>query len=158
MTATGLELKFLAGVPFEVDGAPVHFPDRFAYKGMMCSDVPNMTMALGYTNATWTLKADLTAEYVCRLLNHMSANGYAFCCPRMNDPSIEAGTMLPLTSGYIQRGRHKFPKEAAIAPWTLHQNYLLDVMALRHGTVVDDAMEFARLDEQEEPKLLKQPA
>ena len=158
VTATGLDLKFLGGVPFEVDGVPVHFPDCFAYKGMMCSDVPNMTMALGYTNATWTLKADLTAEYVCRLLNHMSDHGYAYCCPRMNDPSIEAGTMLPLTSGYIQRGRHKFPKEASIAPWTLHQNYLLDVMALRYGPVVDEAMEFARLDSREEPKLLKQPA
>jgi cation diffusion facilitator CzcD-associated flavoprotein CzcO len=158
VTATGLDLKFLGDIPFEVDGSAVRFPDCFAYKGMMCSDVPNMAMALGYTNATWTLKADLTAEYVCRLIQHMDAHGYDYCCPRMTDPSVEAGTMLPLTSGYIQRGRHKFPKEAAGAPWTLHQNYLLDVVALRHGAVDDDAMEFTRLESRQAPTLMKQPA
>lgn len=158
VTATGLDLRFAGGVDFEVDGAPVRFPDCFAYKGMMCSDVPNMAMSLGYTNATWTLKADLTAEYVCRLLRYMEQNGYAYCCPRMDDPTVEAGTMLPLSSGYIQRGRHKFPKEAAVAPWTLHQNYLFDVMALRYGSVDDGAMEFSRLDSREASGLLKQPA
>ncbi len=144
VTATGLDLKFLGGVEFEVDGTQVEPSAQFAYKGMMCSDMPNLAMSLGYTNATWTLKADLTAEYVCRLLNHMDEHGYAYGCPRVSDPTMETESILPLTSSYIQRGRHKFPKEAPVPPWTLHQNYLLDVMALRYGSVQDEAMVFER--------------
>jgi monooxygenase len=146
ITATGLELKFLGGLEVEVDGTPVSLPDTFAYKGMMCSDIPNMALSLGYANASWTLKSDLTAEYVCRLLNHMDSCGYAYCCPRMDDPSVEAEPMLVLDAGYVKRGRHKFPKEAATAPWRLHQNYVLDVLALRYASLEDDAMQFERVD------------
>jgi len=145
VTATGLELKFLGGLEVDVDGKPIKLPDTFAYKGMMCSGVPNMALSLGYTNASWTLKSDLTAEYVCRLLDHMDSRGYAYCCPRVKGPSLEAESMLALSAGYIERGRHKFPKEASVAPWRLHQNYALDVMALRYASVKDDVMEFERL-------------
>jgi cation diffusion facilitator CzcD-associated flavoprotein CzcO len=147
ITATGLQLKFLGGLEVDVDGKRVNLPETFAYKGMMCSDVPNLALSLGYTNASWTLKSDLTAEYVCRLLNHMDSRGYAYCCPRVNDPSLEAESILALSAGYIERGRHKFPKEATTAPWRLHQNYALDVMALRYASVNDDVMEFERLPE-----------
>jgi cation diffusion facilitator CzcD-associated flavoprotein CzcO len=145
VTATGLELKFLGGLQVEVDGQAVDLPETFAYKGMMCSGVPNMALSLGYTNASWTLKSDLTAEYVCRLLNHMDSHGYAYCCPRVKDPSLQAESMLALSAGYIERGRHKFPKEAAVAPWKLHQNYALDVLALRYASVKDDVIQFERL-------------
>ena len=144
--ATGLELKFLGGIEVEVDGRVVSLPETFAYKGMMCSDVPNMALSLGYANASWTLKADLTAEYVCRLLKHMDAHGYSCCCPRVNDPSLQAESMLVLDAGYVQRGRHRFPKEAAVAPWRLHDNYLRDVLALRYASVQDDVMQFERAD------------
>jgi cation diffusion facilitator CzcD-associated flavoprotein CzcO len=146
ITATGLQLKFLGGLEVEVDGKAVNLPETFAYKGMMCSDVPNMALSLGYTNASWTLKSDLTAEYVCRLLNHMDSHGYAYCCPRANDPSLEAVSMLPLTAGYVQRDLHKFPQQGGFAPWKLHQNYALDMMALRYASVEDDAMQFERVD------------
>lgn len=147
VTATGLELKFLGGLEVQVDGQPVNLHETFAYKGMMCSDIPNMALSLGYTNASWTLKSDLTAEYVCRLLDHMDSRGYAYCCPRVKDRTLEAKSMLPLSAGYIERGRHKVPKEASFAPWRLHQNYALDVLALRYGSVKDDVMQFERLAE-----------
>ena len=147
VTATGLELRFLGGLQVQVDGHAVDLPESFAYKGMMCSDVPNMALSLGYTNASWTLKSDLTAEYVCRLLNHMDSHGYAYCCARANNPSMQAESMLPLSSGYMERGRHRFPKDAALAPWKLHQNYALDLVALRYASLEDDVMQFERLAE-----------
>jgi cation diffusion facilitator CzcD-associated flavoprotein CzcO len=147
VTATGLELRFLGGLQVQVDGHAVDLPETFAYKGMMCSDVPNMALSLGYTNASWTLKSDLTAEYVCRLLNHMDSHGYAYCCARANNPSMQAESMLPLSSGYMERGRHRFPKDAALAPWKLHQNYALDLVALRYASLKDDVMQFERLAE-----------
>ncbi len=146
VTATGLELKFLGGLEVEVDGEAVHLPDAFMYKGMMCSDIPNMALSLGYTNASWTLKSDLACEYVCRLINHMDKWGYDYCCPRANDPSLEAVVMLPLTAGYIRRGVHRFPHEGASFPWKLRQNYPLDLITLRYAPVEDDVMQFGRAD------------
>ncbi len=147
VTATGLELRFLGGLQVRVDGHAVNLPETFAYKGMMCSEVPNMALSLGYTNASWTLKSDLTAEYVCRLLNHMDSHGYAYCYARANNPSMQAESMLPLSAGYMERGRHRFPKDAALAPWKLHQNYALDLVALRYASLKDDVMQFERLAE-----------
>jgi cation diffusion facilitator CzcD-associated flavoprotein CzcO len=148
ITATGLELRFLGGIEVEVDGELVSLSDCLAYKGMMCSDVPNMALSLGYTNASWTLKADLTAAYVCRLLRYMDSHGYEICCPRVRDRAIKAEPMLALDAGYVRRGRHRFPKEASRAPWKLHQNYLLDVLALRFASVKDEAMRFERVTSQ----------
>ena len=142
VSATGLQLRFLGGVMVEVDGKVVDLAASLTYKGMMCSGVPNMAMSLGYTNASWTLKSDLTAEYVCRLLNHMDARGYASCCPRVDDAEVDAQSILPLTSGYIQRGRHLFPREGSSRPWRLYQNYALDLMSLRYTSVRDRAMQF----------------
>jgi cation diffusion facilitator CzcD-associated flavoprotein CzcO len=143
VTATGLNLKFMGGIEVEVDGKRMQSADRMIYKGMMCSDVPNLSFSVGYTNASWTLKCDLTSEYVCRLLNYMDKHGFAQCCPRQNDPSLVEEPILNFTSSYVLRAIDSFPKQGARAPWKLFQNYALDRMLLRHARVTDDAMEFS---------------
>jgi monooxygenase len=144
VTATGLKLKFLGGVTVEVDGKPVEVASALTYKGMMCSDVPNLAFAIGYTNASWTLKADLASEYVCRLLNFMDEHGYATCCPRKNDPNLRAEPLLDFTSGYVQRARDIMPKQGSFSPWKLYQNYVLDLATFRRGRIDDRFMEFKR--------------
>ena len=143
VTATGLNMKVLGGLAMEVDGKLVDLAKTMAYKGMMCSDVPNLALAIGYTNASWTLKCDLTSEYVCRLLKYMDLHGYTRCCPRRNDPALKEQPLIDFSSGYIQRAIAKFPKQGSFAPWRLYQNYALDRMALRHGRLDDPAMEFS---------------
>ena len=143
VTATGLNLLFLGGVDVVVDGRHVDFAKTWNYKGMMFSDVPNLALAIGYTNASWTLKAELICRYVCRLLNHMRATGTRQCTPRLRDARIEAAPFLDLTSGYIQRSLHLFPKQGSKIPWRLHQNYARDLLMLRRGTVDDGVMEFS---------------
>jgi hypothetical protein len=113
------------------------------YKGMMLSEVPNLALAFGYTNASWTLKCDLTCEYVCRLLNHMADQGYTQCTPRNRDPSIGEEPFIDLSSGYVKRAIEKFPKQGSRAPWRLHQNYARDIVSLRFGSLADEAMEFS---------------
>jgi monooxygenase len=143
VTATGLDLLALGGMELAVDGREVELPDTMSYKGMMLSGVPNLAMALGYTNASWTLKCDLTCKYVCRLLNHMDEHGYARCTPRNRDPSVQALPFSDFSSGYVQRAIDRFPKQGSKAPWRLHQNYALDILSLKLGSVQDGAMEFA---------------
>jgi cation diffusion facilitator CzcD-associated flavoprotein CzcO len=144
VTATGLKMRLMGGIAIEVDGAPVDVADTTAYKSAMFSGVPNLVSIFGYTNASWTLKSDLIAAYVCRLLSHMDRHGYAICTPRLGDVTIAEGPTLPLTSGYVERARHLLPKQGARKPWRIHQNYALDVMALRFGRVDDGALEFRR--------------
>jgi cation diffusion facilitator CzcD-associated flavoprotein CzcO len=144
VTATGLRLKFLGGLAIEVDGRRVEPKDTMVYKGMMCSDVPNLAFAIGYTNASWTLKCDLTSEYVCRLLNYMDARGYAKACPRRNDPALREEPLIDFTSGYVRRSLDLLPKQGSFAPWKLYQNYALDRLLLRRASVADRAMEFSR--------------
>jgi monooxygenase len=145
VTATGLKLKLLGGMQVLVDGALTNPARAMAYKGMMYSEIPNLASAFGYTNASWTLKADLTAEYVCRLLNHMDAHGYDYCMPRRRDPSILEEPAINFTSGYVQRGIDVLPKQGSKRPWKLHQNYALDMMDLRFAPINDGTMEFTRL-------------
>lgn len=142
VTATGLELKVLGGVQLTVDGRRVELNQKMSYKGMMYEGVPNLAASIGYTNASWTLKCDLTCEYVCRLLNHLEESGRKQCTPRANDPSVTPEAWIDFTSSYIQRSLDKFPKQGSRAPWRLHQNYLLDTLALRLSSVEDEAMEF----------------
>lgn len=142
VTATGLNLKLMAGQQLVVDGEPVDLSTTVAYKGMMYSDVPNAASAFGYTNASWTLKCDLTAEYVCRILNYMDAHGYRQCTPRLTDPSIKKERVLDFTSGYVQRALHTLPSQGSKTPWRLHQNYVKDLSMLRYGRVADGTMEF----------------
>jgi cation diffusion facilitator CzcD-associated flavoprotein CzcO len=143
VTATGLNLLLLGGLEATVDGARVDFAKTYNYKGMMFSDVPNLALAVGYTNASWTLKAELICRYVCRLLNHMTATGTRQCTPRFREQNVGEAPFLDLTSGYVQRSIHLFPKQGAKVPWRLHQNYARDVMMLRRGSVEDGVMEFS---------------
>ena len=122
VTATGLELLFIGGVELTVDGEPVDLPTKLTYKGMMLEDVPNFALAVGYTNASWTLKAELTCEYVCRLLNHLHDEGLRQCTPVNRDPGVTPSPLLSLSSGYIQRKAHEFPKQGQRFPWQVHQS------------------------------------
>ncbi len=142
VTATGLVLKLISGMQLVVDGTPVDLPKTLVYKGMMFSDVPNLAFAIGYTNASWTLKCDLTSEYVCRLLNHMDHHGYAVCTPRVNDPDIGEEPVIDFTSGYVVRALHMLPRQGTKTPWRLHQNYMKDLSMMRYGRVDDGTMEF----------------
>jgi cation diffusion facilitator CzcD-associated flavoprotein CzcO len=144
VTATGLNLQVLGGMQIAVDGRNVDLAGTLNYKGMMYSDVPNLASAFGYTNASWTLKCDLTCEYVCRLLNHMDKHGYQQCTPRNSDPSITTEPWIDFSSGYVRRSIDKFPKQGSKAPWRLHQNYALDIMSLKFGSIEDGAMEFGK--------------
>ena len=110
----------------------------------MYDDVPNLAQAFGYTNASWTLKCDLTSEYVCRLLNYMDRHGYASCAPRITDPNIKPEPVLDFNSGYVLRALHELPSQGSKAPWRLHQNYVMDLSMLRYGRVDDGTMEFRR--------------
>src|SRR5690606_24125906 len=111
VTATGLELKFLGGMQIEVDDKPVEAAKCLVYKGSMLSDVPNLAFAIGYTNASWTLKCDLTSEYVCRLLRHMDAHGFVSATPRRNDPTMKEEPTIDFSSGYVRRALARIPKQ-----------------------------------------------
>jgi len=145
VTATGLKLKLLGGMQVSVDSTVVTPARAMTYRGLMYSDIPNLASAFGYTNASWTLKADLTAEYVCRLLNYMDARGYDYCTPRRRDPSIAEEPAINFTSGYIQRASDVLPKQGSKKPWKLHQNYALDMLALGFAAIDDGTLEFTRL-------------
>ena len=142
VTATGLELTMMGDARLSVDGERVNVGDRLQYKGMMLSDVPNLAFTFGYTNASWTLKADLVAAYVCRLLNTMTRRGVRQATPRVADGTVAPEPFADFTSGYIQRASAILPKQGDRKPWRLNQNYALDVMALRFGSV-NDSMEFS---------------
>jgi cation diffusion facilitator CzcD-associated flavoprotein CzcO len=143
VTATGLNLLTLGGMQIAVDGRDVDVSQTMGYKGMMLSGVPNLAMAFGYTNASWTLKCDLTCGYICRLLNHMDEHGYRQCTPQNRDPSISEQPFIDFTSSYVQRSIDQFPKQGSKAPWRLYQNYALDILTLRFGSIEDGAMEFS---------------
>jgi len=144
VTATGLKLQLLGGIAVTVDGKAVKFSDTVNFKGVMFSDVPNLAAAFGYTNASWTLKCDLTAAYVGRLLNYMDRHGYAACTPRQRDPDFTPEPLIDFSSGYIQRSIDQFPRQGNKKPWKLYQNYVRDLIGLRYGAVNDKALEFTR--------------
>ena len=146
ITATGLSLVILGGVELVVDGQPVELSKTFSYKGMMYSGVPNLVSTFGYINASWTLRADLTAEYSCRLINHMDAIGTRQCTPRLRneDHDMPARSWITdFSSGYIQRIMHKFPKQGDREPWINTQNYGLDKKMIRDGSIDDGVMTFS---------------
>ncbi len=143
ITATGLNLLFLGGMRISIDGEEPDLARALTYKGMMLNDFPNFAYTLGYTNASWTLKADLTSEYICRLLNHMDAGGYRVCTPRVSDPSITEEPLLDFNSGYVLRSIDQLPKQGSKEPWKLRQNYPVDLRMLRHGSIEDGAMQFS---------------
>jgi cation diffusion facilitator CzcD-associated flavoprotein CzcO len=142
VTATGLNLLAFGGIDLTVDGEKVELNQRMAYKGMMLSDVPNYAFAIGYTNASWTLKVDLTCEYVCRLLNHMDSEGKRIAVPHNDDPTVTEEPLLDFQAGYVLRSLHEFPQQGSKAPWKLRQNYPRDVITLRYGSVTGEGMKF----------------
>jgi cation diffusion facilitator CzcD-associated flavoprotein CzcO len=144
VAATGLNVKLAGGMELVVDGKPVALRDTIAYKGMMFCGIPNVTLALGYTNASWTLKCELTALYLCRLIEHVDRRGYAYCVPSAPGQDVGTEAAISLTSGYITRAASILPKQGTRAPWRLHQNYALDLASLRFGRLQDGVMEFAR--------------
>jgi cation diffusion facilitator CzcD-associated flavoprotein CzcO len=142
VTATGLVLEVWNGIEISVDGRRIEAAQTLSYKGMMYEGVPNLASAFGYTNASWTLKCDLTCEYVCRLLNHMKKTGQRQAMPVNEDPSVTLEPWLDFTSGYVQRAMAKFPKQGSKPPWRLHQNYAMDLLSLRYAKLEDGVLRF----------------
>ena len=136
VTATGLQIKLLGGAQITVGDTPLNTHEALVYKGMMLSGLPNFALAFGYTNNSWTLKTDLTANLVCRILNYMDRNGYTTVVPEV-PADIQEEEFLPLDSGYMKRAQHLLPKNGSKRPWRVYQNYLADMLLTRFGRVRD---------------------
>ena len=143
VSATGLRMKLVGGITLSIDGQSVDLSKATSYKGSMFSDVPNLAYAIGYTNASWTLKCDLTSAWVCRVIAHMDRGGYASCVPE-HDASVGQQPLITFSSGYVKRSIDAFPKQGDRKPWRLNQNYVLDTMALKHGKVDDGTLQFRK--------------
>ncbi|MCH2190538.1 MAG: FAD-containing monooxygenase EthA, partial [Gammaproteobacteria bacterium] len=142
VTATGLKIQLFGGLKMSVDGSEVKANDAYVYKGMMLSGVPNTFLAVGYTNASWTLKVDLTHRYATRLINYADNNGYTKINPQVKRGMSDI-PLLNLSSGYIQRAENDLPKQATRKPWRLNQNYLLDTLALKFAPVGNEELNFS---------------
>ena len=144
VTATGLDLRVLGDVKLSVDDQPVDIAKTFSYKSMMFSDVPNLVSTFGYINASWTLKSDLTAEYACRLLNHMAATGTHQCTPRLHQQGMAGDDWIKgFSSGYIQRKMHLLPRQGTDWPWLNTQNYVLDRKTIGKEPIEDGFLQFS---------------
>jgi len=144
VTATGLNLEMLSNVDFVVDNNAIDISKTVTYKGMMYSGIPNLASTFGYTNASWTLGADLTSEYVCRIINHMKKNQYDVVCPQSNDEIETDPDYLNLSSGYIKRSLDIFPQQGKKAPWRNNQNFLKDIFQIRYGRIDDGEISFSK--------------
>ena len=141
VTATGLKLNALGDMTVTVDGQRVEAGQSMAYKGMMLSDIPNLILTFGYTNSSWTLKAELTANYTCRLLRYMDRKGYRIAVPR-RDPEVQEAPFIDFTSGYVQRAAGLLPKQGDRKPWQVYQNYTQDKLTIQYGRIDDGVMQF----------------
>jgi monooxygenase len=144
VTATGLNLQLFGGSSLKVDGEELNPADAIIYRGCMLSGAPNLAFSFGYTNASWTLRCDLTAQYVCRLLSYMDEHGYASCTPRRPDPALSTLPFADFSSGYIVRSIDELPRQGPKPPWRLNQNYLLDLLMLKARQIDEPAIEFSR--------------
>ena len=142
VSATGLSLNMLGDIQVEVDGEAFKPSQAMAYRGMCLSGLPNAIMTFGYTNASWTLKADLTAVYACRLLNYMRQHGYQKVVP-IRDASVAEQDYLSFTSGYVQRASKILPKQGSRAPWQVNQNYIKDIFLIKYARLNDGVMQFS---------------
>jgi cation diffusion facilitator CzcD-associated flavoprotein CzcO len=143
VTATGLKVQLFGGMNIEIDGKPLHMPDSPAFKGVMLSDVPNFALALGYTNASWTLKSDLNCRYFTKVLNLMEQKNYNVCIPRFPHETMEKQRLLDFDANYILRANDILPKQGTSGPWKVEQNYLKDLMALGYGSPKDKYLEYS---------------
>lgn len=146
VTATGLDLQFIGGAELTVDGEQQNVHDLLNYRGAMVSNIPNMTAVFGYTNASWTLRADLTSEYLCKVLNHLERENFVEARP-VADGVEPASDFLDFSSGYVQRAMERFPQQGKEAPWLITQNYARDIFLMRHGKLDDGALIFRRAHE-----------
>ena len=147
VTATGLKLAVCGKIAISVDGSAVNFAERFYYKGCMFSNVPNLAVVFGYLNASWTLRADINSEYVCRVLNHMKETGTDIAVPSLSpqqEAALEEDDIFDFSSGYIQRSKHIMPKNAVQYPWRLNQEYVLDRKRMETDPVDDGLLVFRR--------------
>ena len=142
VTATGLNLVALGNIQISVDGRAIDPAHTMNYRGTMYGGIPNLASTFGYTNASWTLKAELTCDYICRVLNHMEQKGYRVCVAQNDDPTVKPEPWLNLSSGYIQRVADKLPKQGSKTPWKLHQNYVKDILTLKFGSLDDGVIRF----------------
>ncbi len=142
VTATGIELNALSNINVAMDGVPVEPNTKLAYKGMMLGGIPNFAFSFGYVNASWTLRADLTCEYVCRLLNQMDKQGVTACCPDEDLEAIADDDYIGFSSGYVQRALNRMPRQGKKSPWRNYQNYLLDIFYVRFFPIKDSTLRF----------------
>ncbi|MGH3958684.1 flavin-containing monooxygenase [Mycobacterium sp.] len=144
ITATGLNMQLLGGVKPSRNGEPIDLTSLMTYKGLMFSGVPNCAITFGYTNASWTLKADLVSEFVCRLLNYMDANDFDTVEPQHPGADVDELPFMDFNPGYFQRSMHLLPKSGSRAPWRLKQNYFFDMQLIRYGKVDEEALHFSK--------------
>ncbi len=144
VTATGLDLLGFGGMEIAVDGVPLRVAESLSYKGMMLNGVPNFAYVFGYTNASWTLKSDLTGQYVLRLLRHMRSHRFDSVVPQLNDSTVQPEPWVDFSSGYFQRAMDRFPKQGSKKPWRLYQNYVRDLLALRYSALEDGVLQFGK--------------
>jgi monooxygenase len=144
VTATGLNMQLLGGLTPTLNGEPIDLTKLMTYKGLMFSGIPNFAITFGYTNASWTLKADLVSEFVCRVLNYMDAKGFDTVVPEHPGASVDEQPFMDFTPGYFQRSMDLLPKSGSKAPWRLKQNYLLDLRLIRQGKVDEESLHFTK--------------
>ena len=147
VTATGLQLQALGGIAVSIDGAEIKPTDRFVYKEFLLEDVPNVAWCIGYTNASWTLRADMTARAVAKLLAYMDSHGYTHAYPHLGDKPMPEKPTFDLQSGYVQRALHALPKSGTHRPWNVRHNYVLDVIDHRFDRI-EESMVFGRASEE----------
>lgn len=158
ITATGLDIQLLGGTEIFVDGQSIKVNEKMCYKGTMLEDLPNAAFVFGYTNASWTLKADLVSEYFCRMINHMDRIGKTQFTPRNLDSTIENLPFIDMQSGYIQRALDRVPKQGSRLPWRLYQNYAKDMAMFRFGKIDDGVMEFSNGKSSSDSRSSAQPS
>lgn len=145
VSATGLQIQILGGIKASIDGKPIDTSKHMLYKGIMVSDVPNMAMIIGYINASWTLKVDIAADYICRLINYMDKNGYDQVIAQGDQTELMEDTVMgSLSSGYIARAADVMPKQGKHAPWNVTNNYLADRKILKHARFDDNVLKFQK--------------
>ncbi len=142
VTATGLKMQLLGGMELYKDGVVISASDTHCYKGVMFSDIPNFAMTIGYTNASWTLKCDLSCTFVTRVLRHMSEHHYRSCAPRFDAQALTSEPLLDFDAGYVKRALDILPKQGSKVPWKVHQNYLRDLWMLKYSSLEDPYLEF----------------
>jgi monooxygenase len=143
VTATGLEMQLMGGAQLFLDGVKVEMPKTMIYKGMMIGGVPNLSYVIGYNNASWTLKADLSSAHACRILNYMNARNYVQVIPKLDPAEMSEGNFFGLTSGYLTRAQDFVPKQGVRHPWKVHHNYARDYASLKLGKVDDGVLQFS---------------